>query len=265
MRKEIPMMFSEPMVIALGNDTKTETRRTRGLDEINKHPDKYILSYFGVDPLSATGEFIAVFHKKRKPGQITTANFKKPIVVKFPYGKKGDVIWVRETFGTGRASKINWYKADHPDGLINGNPTKNFFDKWKPSIHMPREAARTFLYITEIGIEPLHNITLEAAINEGIEVFKGDVSQKIDEITPTLSVPSRWYKGYGDDEICVYWNPISSYKSLWESINGAGSWDNNPFVWVLRFRKLPYYGQKTTDSWVEAAGSIDEDTDEDLL
>ena len=95
--------------------------------------------------------------------------------------------------------------------------------KWKPSIFMPKEACRLFLEVTDIRVERLQDISEEDAISEGIERLKpdGDLS----------------YKSYAVDyDACVF--PIVSYQTLWQKINGKESWDENPFVWVIEFKKL---------------------------
>lgn len=73
--------------------------------------------------------------------------------------------------------------------------------KWKPSLFMPKEASRIKLKITDIKVERLQEITEEDAIREGVK-------------------------------------SKDSFKSLWTKINGAESWKNNPFVWVISFKKI---------------------------
>lgn len=112
------------------------------------------------------------------------------------------------------------YKAD-------GQPWEDYEEwTWKPSIFMPKDACRIFLKLTKIRIERLNDITEADAIAEGIErdIFKID------------SILTMCFKIYGSknswDE-----NPINSYWSLWEQINGKKSWLKNPFVWVYEFER----------------------------
>jgi hypothetical protein len=92
---------------------------------------------------------------------------------------------------------------------------------WKPSIHMPKEAARMFLKILNVRVERLQDISNEDCISEGIEI-EGTEEEFI------------FYKNYqyADEKHQV---PRNSFISLWEKINGAGSWNKNPFVWVYEY------------------------------
>lgn len=130
-----------------------------------------------------------------------------------PYGSVGDILWVRETF---HKIKHNYfiYKANHDHQAM----------KWKPSIFMPKEACRIFLKITSVRAERLQKISGEDAINEGIEVIHNS----------TVAV----YQKYNLKEKLGTTNPILSYQTLWEKINGAESWNTNPFVWVIEFERV---------------------------
>lgn len=120
--------------------------------------------------------------------------------IKCPYGKPGDILWVRETFWVnGDGSFI--FKADAIDEEDYYLPT------WKPSIHMPKKACRIKLRITGVRVERLKDISAEDAIKEGI-------------IHRTMN------------------DPIIEFLWLWESINGKGAWEKNPWVWVIEFEKL---------------------------
>jgi len=114
---------------------------------------------------------------------------------------------VRETFYMSNSTRVR-YRADDKIRMEDGS----FLDaisnrpKWKPSIHMPRAASRITLEITGVRVERLQEISEGDIIAEGC--------------------PSEFLLG-------TNW-----YRPLWESINGPGSWDANPFVWVVEFRKL---------------------------
>ena len=81
----------------------------------------------------------------------------------------------------------------------------------KPSIHMPRWASRITLEITGVRVERLQDISEADAIAEGIEALP----MKTRQATPRLD-----------------------YQALWESINGPESWDENPWVWRLEFKRI---------------------------
>ncbi|MCO1337108.1 hypothetical protein MO867_22550, partial [Microbulbifer sp. OS29] len=101
---------------------------------------------------------------------------------------------------------------------------------WRPSIHMPRWASRITLEITAIRIQRIQDISEEDAKAEGLRWHSlyrewGGVELHPDS-RPDLP-QWRWYD-----------NPVEAFKNLWESINGAGSWDQNPWVWVIEFRRV---------------------------
>ena len=141
-----------------------------------------------------------------------------------PYGVPGDRLWVRETHlyvGPGSGSDLPsyieerkdlanhkrenvWYRADRADHESY---------RWTPSIHMPRWASRITLEITGVRVERLNDISEADAMAEGA--------------SPVLVPPD------GGDQPHVV-----GYRDLWESINGAGSWDANPWVWVVAFRRV---------------------------
>ena len=191
--KEIPILMSTPMIQAILDERKTETRRI-----VKKQPHTpgcWIMQ--GINWLFP--------------------NVNPYVKIKCPYGSIGDVLWVRETWakisvpdGTTARKILTEYKADN----------KVWHDqiKWKPSIFMPRVACRIRLEVTDIRAERLHSITEEGAIAEGIESKNGV------------------YKDYLSGEF--YRKPKQSYLTLWESINGKGSWIKNDWVWVIKFKKL---------------------------
>ena len=105
-------------------------------------------------------------------------------------------------------SDVNWLKGS-----------------WKPSIHMPKAAARIWLEITEIKIERLKNISEEDAKAEGVEIIADGFKNyaKVPKIISTLQCFDKAYY---------------SFLSLWESINGYESSELNPWVWVITFKKV---------------------------
>lgn len=162
-----------------------------------------------------------------------------------PQGIPGDRLWVKETFAPSPEHprcRVA-YQADLKSyGLDNGiarqtedsmgcvypspiiNPKKPWGDSkggWKPSIFMPRWASRITLEITGVRVDRLQEISEADAKAEGIE---------------PLDRPGFWKVYNCKQGFTTY--PKVSYESLWESINGPGSWEKNPWVWVIEFRKL---------------------------
>jgi uncharacterized protein YhfF len=127
-----------------------------------------------------------------------------------PYGAPGDRLWVRETFlhvADFHGKDVTWYRAD--DDTFPG--------QWKPSIFMPRAASRITLEVTGVRVERLNEMPPEDARSEGCG------SAEIPWMSgPLASDPWR-----------------NTYAQLWESINGAGSWAANPWVWVIEFKRVP--------------------------
>ena len=124
-----------------------------------------------------------------------------------PYGEFCDRLWVKETFQVSPDGPI--YRAtkwEHGTSDFGGD------GPWKPSIFMPRWASRITLEITHVRVERLHDITEEDAMNEG-------------------ATPEGWLAepGYG---------PVDWFEDLWDEINGPGSWDLNPWVWVIQFKRV---------------------------
>lgn len=134
-----------------------------------------------------------------------------------PYGQPGDRLWVREMFAT--------LDCHHGQTVYRADGEKNLADMtWKPSIHMPRRAARLTLEIVRVRGEKLNDISEEDAEAEGarrgIWCNDGVLCDPMDE----------------DDEKRASFR--HGYGFLWETINGPGSWDKNPWVWVVEFRRL---------------------------
>lgn len=170
-KTEHPILFSAPMVQAILEGRKTQTRRT-----VKGDPLLLLLSGHSAEEV---------------------------LNDKIPYGNPGDRLWVRETWTKWRHKfgEDFLYRADFENGK-NGHI-------WKPSIHMPRVASRITLLITGIRVERLHDITEADAVAEGCQS--------------------------GGDWGCA---PTIQFEKLWESINGRESWDENPWVWVIEFKKL---------------------------
>lgn len=119
-----------------------------------------------------------------------------------PYGQPGDRLWVREAWAA-----LTTGFAYRADPIWNSPPAA----RWIPSIHMPRAASRITLEVTEVRVERLQDISEADAVAEG---------------------------AFTDPACPAY----DAYRSLWESINGPGSWDANPWVWVVEFQRVGQQG-----------------------
>jgi len=134
-----------------------------------------------------------------------------------PYGAPGDRLWVRETWNTFEGWAGYFYAADNHSFGIGADDDPDHIPehavRWRPSIHMPRAASRITLEITAVRVERLQDISEADAIAEGAD--------------PLLVPPDGGSAPH-----------VEGYRTLWEYINGAGSWDLNPWVWVVEFRRV---------------------------
>lgn len=204
--KERPILFSAPMVRAILEGRKTQTRR--------------------IVKLTDSGRVKAV-------GSARNWHLDDPnAYLACPYGQPGDRLWVRETFleiGNLDPGFIV-YRADYPECVPDGleNIPSASAIKWKPSIHMPRSASRMTLEITNIRVERLNDISEEDAIAEGVDHRECPTYQSPEQLEHMIRFGSyAWTIDYP-----------GGFKSLWESINGEDSWGANPWVWVIEFERI---------------------------
>lgn len=200
--KERPILFSSDMIRALLDCRKTQTRR------VCKPAQKENLSYV-VD--CGKGKF---------------GDEEGDIIFKCPFGIVGDQLWVRETWSTHACFdeiKPSELKARSIHYWADGEVQTG---KKRPSIFMPRNLSRILLEITNVCVERLHDISVEDAKAEGIEPIHW----------PDLSIKYPDYVSKIKGRRVTNLLPKQSYFTLWESINGRKSLEDNPFVWALSFK-----------------------------
>lgn len=193
-----PILFSTPMVQAIIKGSKTMTRR------VVKSPMQEWIE----NPISEWG---------------------KGIISQCHLGQVGDVLWVREKWRplinceTGEKAAPDYY-ADLPEYWRKSHPYK-----WKPSIYMPKEACRLFLEITSIRVEHLQDITDIDATAEGVE--KGYCQDQLynRELVTHMDYLKNEHK---------WIHANLSFATLWQKINGKESWNANPWVWVIEFKRI---------------------------
>lgn len=191
-----PILFSTPMVQAILENRKTQTRRivkfkTAGANHTANYERAMI---------SDSGDVFRFFQEEDWLGWFDEK----------PKYNTGDILWVRETWQYTDAS-LN----DHPGYVYRASdPDWETLEgwKWKPSIHMPKEAARLFLKVTNVRCERLQDITVEDIIKEGL-------TSTLTEHDACMDLKEQWIE-------------------LWQSINGKDSWEQNPFVWVYEFERI---------------------------
>lgn len=237
MIKERPILMSAPMVRAILESRKTQTRRiVKSKSDLNHYNKAFVLSRdeYNNDVAPEFKEKIVA----KKPMALFFRNFINDLDIECPYGNVGERLWVRETFFEAYNDRFlptgeYCYAANHQgyvcvldeDGGIKTNKDGSDASPWKPSIHMPRKASRILLEITGIRIERLQDISEDDAIAEGI-LFNGDYE--------------LWWDYQREQWICV--DPIDSYKSLICKINGPETWEKNPWVWVVEFKVIEVKG-----------------------
>ncbi|EJE9920122.1 hypothetical protein M5921_002602 [Salmonella enterica] len=200
------MIFNGEMVRAILEGRKTQTRRVLGTyqDAVKFCPEWDVNGK----------QIFIVLGEKDHTGM-------NPVItaIPCPFGQPGDRIWVRETFRVhSRATDVatlvyrasvrnSWTEQTHrvPVAVCNKPATP---EKWTPSIHMPRWASRITLEITDVRVERLNSITESDAEAEGV--------------TDT---------GFGD-------LLVDGFRYLWKSIYGDDSWQANPWVWVIEFKRV---------------------------
>lgn len=206
--KERGILFSAPMVRALLEGSKTQTRR----------------ALKGIAPewreSASMPELVAQ--------------------LECPYGQPGDRLWVRETFFAfgrwetrynARKNRDEWYFIDmtlesgrtyqyaaEPLNVVLAAERSRGAPAWhkRPAIFMPRVASRLLLEVASVRVEPLNDCSEADAAAEGWQ--RDAVSS--DDPAANASAARAWY------------------HALWEQINGVGSWDANPLVWVVEFRRV---------------------------
>lgn len=212
-----PVLFSAPMVRAIVDGRKTQTRRA-----VKGNP-VHVLPFIGSDNLPTHDFGLCLEY-----GRVIDKH------IKCPYGQTGDRLWVRESChadynNTSDGITLAKYSADGSQVLYSGPETDDEGDQdydgscahwWYskdscPSIHMPRWASRITLEITGVRVERLQEISEADCVAEGCYAK---------------------HVGHPDD-IGDYLPPKTQYQQLWNHINGPESWAANPWVWVIEFRR----------------------------
>lgn len=258
MKKEHPILFSTEMVQAILKLIKTMTRRLAGLEKINEQPENWKFVKMIENPdltHQVTGK------RKIHPGywaEFEWASTKPSphasnrAFIKCDYGKPGDLLWVRETFFNCKDFKTFPLFTGKPDVLFKADDTFIGEHSWKPCIHMPKAAARIWLEVAEIKAERLQEISEDDALREGVEPYS----------TPDGEFYTCYLctkQGHSKTEICGDYgeqvNAVSSFYTLWDSINGENSFKLNPWVWVVKFKVLSTTGKPAEEVRIPKIGT----------
>ncbi len=223
---ERPIPLRDWGVRSILKGDKTQTRRKAPIRELNilQHPGDMLT--WSVSFLKAIKGTLTI----HSGGKFSDLQARSIIASQFnPYGKPGDTLWVRETWGAVSPTdepvplalgqcEIE-YRADLPPGCTDGpgewpaDERNSDAPKWRPSIHMPRWASRLTLEIKSVHVERLQDISEDNARAEG---WPGPITETGFPIA----------------------SPLAWFANVWTSINGPGTWEANPWVWVIKFERV---------------------------
>jgi hypothetical protein len=227
--KEHPILFSGPMIRAILENRKTQTRRV-----VKPQPEAAWMDWVINTNLGGDNRYWV-------DGEPTMhLNMEKDFSSKgeCPYGKPGDRLWVREAWaiadiydkdsgnqgqmpfelgGTTQGISI-WYKAGGGKHFKASNP-----GRWRSPLFMPRAASRITLEITDVRVERLQAITEADAIAEGM--YSNTMALAALGLPPETPFISPYH--------------VDKYRIVWESINGKKyPWASNPWVWCVEFKRV---------------------------
>lgn len=254
MGRVLPILFNTEMVRAILDGKKNVTRRT-----------------MNPQPLFYTGRKY-IFDDDKCPKKWECCD---NILETYKY-QPGDILYVREAYcpnyfdksiaghrSGGMKGNTNAYRADYRKEIIGDVAAE---PKWKPSIHMPKEAARIWLKVTDVRIEQLQDITEEQAKAEGVSKLYDDLAEVeyIDWAKRTGIYPKEkedwgyknylWHGNFGiygtgnkmsdawKHQCSCYDDARRSFSSLWNTTVPLKDWDStgwdaNPWVWVIEFER----------------------------
>lgn len=235
--KERPIIFSAPMVRAILSGAKTQTRRV-----VKRYSADCIGWFDDGDGLWA----------QRFIDPSSGSPYLKSWRDRCPFGRPGDRLWVREEWRVGAWDEIagcvatdykadgycrrEWLRVDDEDLFIRlrqqciddaraalGPADRYTWEpgrspcRWRPSIHMPRWTSRITLEITDVRVERLQDISEADAVAEGCKPIRPELVQDGLIVRPGRSA-------------------VEEFQLVWEEIHGGGSWEKNPWVWVIEFK-----------------------------
>ncbi|MBN7137025.1 hypothetical protein A7A76_20005 [Lysobacter enzymogenes] len=244
--RDLPILFSAPMVRALLDGSKTQTRRQ--VKPPKGHPLVDLRSAEGDDRYSGRNDdpmsWGYQYYDDGAPAALGE------LLDLCPYGRAGDRLWVREAWraphqldnlspnGIADACLAAGYNSPwcpvQYEACGTRNSTKDWYEfgstpgsakpgRYRHGRFMPRWASRISLEVTGVRIERLQAISEADARAEGAHFHDGR---------------GIGHSGWRHDDGAVHGDARSAFARLWESLNGAGSWEQNAFVWVVSFRRI---------------------------
>ncbi|HHB9120716.1 TPA: hypothetical protein ACN7SR_003707 [Klebsiella pneumoniae] len=231
--KERGMIFNGEMVRAILDGRKTQTRRIMKLQPkpSKSRPGDFWFSSKKLESMVHVSDLA--------PGNSPIADYHLFIQEHCcPFGAVGDRMWVRETFQGPlfdyeqmEAYLEDRSKFETPEFCqyaADGKPAPEYYDAddnlhhgWRPSIHMLRWASRILLEITSVRVERLNAINEHDAQAEGVAKLRGGFWK-------------HYQPGWTQHQLSAR----GSFVTLWKSIYGDESWNSNPWVWVIKFKRI---------------------------
>lgn len=240
MIKEHPILFSTPMVLANLEGRKTMTRRI--VSPRNSHCGTLLTGdgqgwhSFDFNDVVVDGKNSDYWYMKVAVPEDGTRH---RIFSKY---QVGDLLWVRETWA--RTPEAAIYKADYAH-IDKTNI------KWRPSIFLPKDLARIWLEVESIRVERLQDISPHDAVEEGVNYWNidsemlegGELVADFENYTWTEKKEDD--PNYEDRYFPTFANPVDSYRTLFQKINGEESWKENPWVWCISFKRVNHDRQQS--------------------
>lgn len=233
MNKIKPILFNTDMVRGLLNGTKTVTRRVVKPKYSNTHLEMRT-DKCGTRLIEIENEIPGVTRVKNPDGTITLKI--RAFIERTPPYRIGDILYVRET----------WVRSMAGTYLYRATDTPLILDGWCPSIHMPREAARIFLRVTDIKVQRVQDITDEEAQKEGVKGWMVATDRDWDK-NPNFVIAFRhvWNNCYSKPQSVKTKGVITHYESYpWEDIQETRTYRGkpwyvigNPWVWIIEFER----------------------------
>ncbi|MCA8045525.1 hypothetical protein [Burkholderia arboris] len=246
MNKERPILFSGPMVRAILEGRKTQTRRIA-------IPKRSCVDFIGGGPKDGpdwNDPTCWGFEDPNTGFWWALRGNDECYQLPCPHGMVGDRLWVRETWAQPAALDPGptVYRADYPACVPKEfeNVPDAAAIRWKPSIHMPRAMSRITLEIAGVRVERLQAISEADAAAEGVESPETERDNHDWSICPRCG-GTRLYDAIGPnlgvmpDTDCFECDThIKRFRYLWDSIHSAAGhgWDANPFLWVVEFKHI---------------------------
>lgn len=212
-----PILFNTDMVVAILDDRKTKTRRIIKNPPADNMPDNH--DYCNMPIFTSKGKRTLHYMDVLESYPFRQTRYFES----FAKYEKDDYLYVRETWNTSCANcQMDCpCMCSSPRYRYKADMKKQTEDKWRPSIHMPKEAARIFLHVKDVCVKRLQNMTLDDFLAEGIVLRP---------------------EAFNDPEN-AYWQARKLFECLWNSTIPKGKldkygWEANPWVWVYEFKKV---------------------------